>query len=212
MLKNLPTWVDVDPGLKADEDVFLGYLPESKISNLRLTVGKNARIRSGTVIYAGSKIGDNLETGHNVIIREENEIGCDLSIWSNSVIDYGCKIGDYVKIHSNCYIAQYTILEDHVFLAPGVVIANDLHPGCKFSKKCMKGPTLQKYVQVGINATILPFVIIREHSIIGAGSVVTKNIPPRCVAYGNPATVVGSIYDIKCVKGFTDKPYARDQP
>jgi len=204
---SLSTWVDIGSGLKADENVLLGYLPERKISNLKLTIGKNARIRSGTVVYAGSKIGDNLQTGHNVTIREENHIDCDLNIWSNSVVDYGCKIGDYVKIHCNCYIAQYTTLEDHVFLAPGVAIANDLHPGCKFSKECMKGPTLKRNVKVGVNVTILPFLTIHEHSIIGAGSVVTRDIPPRCVAYGNPAKVMGSIDKIKCLRGFTDKPY-----
>ena len=102
----------------------IGYKVNRKIVDKRLFIGKGAKVQSGTVIYEGSRIGRNLETGHNVVIREENKIGDNFSIWSNSVIDYGCKIGNNVKIHCNCYIAQFTTIEDDVFMAPGVTIAN----------------------------------------------------------------------------------------
>lgn len=168
-----------------DKTAIIGHNAERKIKNSRLIIGKGAKIRSGTVIYKGSEIGDHLETGHNVVIREENNIGNNFSIWSNSIIDYGCKIGDNVKIHSNCYVAQFTTIEDDVFLAPGVTIANDRYP----PSKNLIGPTIKKGARVGINATILPGVTIGEKALIGAGAVVTKDIPPRAVAYGNPAEV-----------------------
>ena len=76
-------------------------------------------LRSGSVLYLGSRIGARFQAGHNVVIREECEIGDDVSVWSNSVIDYGCRIGDRVKIHSNCYVAQFSEIEDEAFLAPG---------------------------------------------------------------------------------------------
>lgn len=193
---------DIDP------TVIVGYLPSREILDYHLSIGSNARIRSGTVIYAGSKIGDNLQTGHNVIIREKNVIGDDFYIWSNSMVDYGCIIGNNVKIHSNVYVAQFTVIEDNVFLAPGVMIANDLHPGCKYSGKCLKGPTIKRGAKIGVNVTLLPRVTIGEHCLVGAGSVVTEDIPPRSVAYGNPAKVRGSIDDLECVTGLTKKPYS----
>jgi len=101
----------------ADESVLVGY-PSPRCRPTLLAIGPDARLRSGTVVYAGSTLGRRLETGHNVIIREETRVGNDVSIWSNSVIDYGCVIGDRVKIHANCYVSQYTELEDDVFLAP----------------------------------------------------------------------------------------------
>jgi acetyltransferase-like isoleucine patch superfamily enzyme len=194
--------------VRCDAGVIVGYLsPRSGVSRV-LRIGDGAVVRAGTVIYAGSTIGDHMETGHNVVIREENEIGSHFSIWNNSVIDYGCKIGNGVKIHCNCYIAQFTILEDGVFLAPGVTIANDIHPGCPDSKPCMRGPTLKKGVQVGVNVTIVPFVTIGERSLIGSGAVVTRDIPPESVVYGNPARVHGTIHDLRCNTGIRDRgPY-----
>ena len=193
---------------KIDDGVLMAYLSPRPDIDRVLRIGDNAAVRSGTVIYAGSAIGEYLETGHNVIIREENVIGAHFSIWNNSVIDYDCKIGNNVKIHCNCYVAQYTTIEDDVFLAPGVTIANDIHPGCPDSKPCMKGPTLKKGVKVGVNATILPYIIIGERSLIGSGAVVTRDVPPDSVVYGNPATVRGSIHDLKCVTDIRDRgPY-----
>lgn len=194
-------------GSVVDVGAILGY-PAARGKNVDVvTIGNRARIRSGSVIYSGSKIGANLQTGHNVVIREENEIGDDFAVWNNTVIDYGCKIGSHVKIHCNCYVAQFTVIEDEAFMAPGVTIANDLHPGCEKSGDCMRGPHIGKGVQIGVNVTLVPMIEIGEHSLIGAGSVVTKDIPPYSLAYGNPARVVGDVRDMKCVTGLTDKPY-----
>ena len=81
------------------------------------------------MLYAGSRIGARLQTGHHVVIREDCEIGDDVSVWSNTVIDYGCRIGDGVKIHCNCYVAQYTEIGDGAFLAPGVTLRQRPLPG-----------------------------------------------------------------------------------
>ncbi|MBC7259166.1 MAG: N-acetyltransferase [Chloroflexi bacterium] len=190
-----------------DEGVLLGYPTGRDIPDRRLVVGPGARLRAGTVLYEGSVIGADFQTGHNVVVREENRIGDHVSIWSNSVVDYGCVIGHRVKIHTGVYVAQFTVIEDDVFLAPGVIITNDIHPGCPESKRCMKGPTIRRGAQVGGNVTILPYVEIGGFALIGAGSVVTKDIPARSVAYGNPARVVCRIDDLTCETGLTDKPY-----
>jgi acetyltransferase-like isoleucine patch superfamily enzyme len=190
-----------------EKGVVLCHRPGRKISNERVVIGDNAVIRSNTVIYSGVTAGENFETGHNVVVREENTIGDNCSIWSNSFVDYGCEIGSNVKIHCSVYVAQFTVIEDDVFLAPGVMIANDIHPGCEFSKKCMRGPIIKKGAQIGVNATVLPFVTIGERCIVGAGSVVTRDVPPGTVVLGNPARVVKSIDEVICSTGFTDKPY-----
>lgn len=196
--------VVLEDGYQVDPGVTLGYLSGRRIANIMLRVGPGARIRSGTVIYAGSTIGAGLETGHNVVVREENVIGDNLSIWNNSTIDYGCTIGDGVKIHCNVYVAQFTTLEDEVFLAPGVTIANDPHPVCGL---CMRGPTIKRGARVGVNVTLLSHITIGEGALIGAGSVVTNDIPAYSVAYGNPARLLKSVDELPCPFGLVERPY-----
>jgi acetyltransferase-like isoleucine patch superfamily enzyme len=184
----------------ADDGVLAGY-PVSLTEAGPLVLGAGARLRTGTVLYDGSTIGRRLETGHGVVIREGCEVGDDVSVWTNSVIDYGCRIGNRVKIHCNCYVAQYSELEDDVFLAPGVTIANDLYPGDRRSAELMAGPRIGAGAQIGVNVTILPFVRIGTGALIGAGSVVTRDIPARVVAFGNPAVPRRTVADLPAING-----------
>jgi acetyltransferase-like isoleucine patch superfamily enzyme len=181
--------------LAADPGVLVGY-PVSRAGAEPLVLGAGARLRSGTVLYDGSTIGLRLQTGHGVVIREGCEIGDDVSVWTNSVIDYDSRIGNRVKIHCNCYVAQYSELEDDVFLAPGVTIANDLYPGNRRSAELMAGPRIGAGAQIGVNVTILPFVRIGAGALIGAGSVVTRDIPAAAVAFGNPAVPRRSVAEL----------------
>lgn len=193
----------VGEGLESDPSAIIGY-PSSRTAARDLVVGEKAHIRSGTVVYLGSRIGARFQTGHNVIIREDCLIGDDVSVWSNTVVDYECRIGAHVKIHSNCYIAQFTEIEDDAFLAPGVTIANDLYPGHATSAAMMSGPFIGAGAQIGVNVTILPFVRIGKGCLIGAGAVVARDIPDGCVAFGNPATVRGHVRDLQAIETRVD--------
>lgn len=195
--------ITVGEGLIADPGAIIGYRP-SRAQRGPLVLGADAVIRSGSVIYLGSRIGARLQTGHNVVIRESCEIGDDVSVWSNSVVDYGCRIGDRVKIHANCYIAQFTEIRDGAFLAPGVTIANDLYPGQEPSAALMSGPWIGPGAQIGVNVTILPFVRVGAGCLIGAGAVVVRDIPDGTVAFGHPATVRGEVSDLAAIETRVD--------
>ncbi len=191
--------LDVGPGLVADPGVLLGY-PGSRGVRTHFVLGADARLRSGTVLYAGSRIGERFQSGHHVVVREECEVGDDVSVWSGSVVDYGCRIGDRVKIHTNCYVAQHTEIHDDAFLAPGVTVANDLYPGSEESARLMAGPLIGAGAQIGVNVTLLPFVRIGDGCLVGAGSVVTHDLPAGTVAYGNPARVAGRVADLRDIE------------
>ena len=206
-IPELSPLVRLGDGCIIDTTVLLGYPTGRRIESQELTIGDNARIRSGTVVYAGSRIGSDFETGHNVVIREENEIGDHVSIWSSTILGYGCRLGNRVKLHCNITVGEFSVIEDDVFISANSVLPNDLHPGCDFSAQCMRGPRICRGAQIGVNATILPFVTIGERALVGAGSVVTRDVPPGVVILGSPARVVKSIADIKCFTGLTDRPY-----
>ena len=190
--------VELGPGASIDPGVILGY-PSGRAGVSGPTrIGAGARLRAGSIIYAAVEIGDGFETGHHAIVREENRIGSHCTVWNHSTIDYGCVIGNRVRVHCNVYIAQFTTLEDDVFLAPGVTIANDPHPVCT---KCMQGPTIRQGARIGVNVTLLPLITIGEHALVGAGSVVTGDVPAGMLVAGNPARVVGPVDSLECPFG-----------
>ena len=167
-------------------------------------IGKNGCIRSGSVIYSNVVIGDGLQTGHGAVIREENVLGDGVQVWGGSCIDYGCRIGSNVKIQNNVYVAQFTVIEDDVFVGPGVTFTNDPHPVCT---ECMEGPTVRKGARIGGGAVLLPAVEIGEGALVGAGAVVTRDVPPGKVVAGNPARVTGDVGSLECRSGKKKKAY-----
>jgi len=199
--------VEIKGGAKIEEYVLIGKQPKNDCEKLR--IGKNAVIRSHTVIYAGSKIGDNFQTGHNVIIREKNIIGNDCSVGNNTTLEVGNRIGNKVKIHSNCIIGESVKISNNVWIGPSVVTLAILHPPCPKNDECAlkNSIVIEKNAKIGGNVTLAPGVVIGQNSLIGCGSVVTKNIPPDSVAVGNPAHVIKKIGDLECILGYYKTPY-----
>ena len=189
--------VDIGEGAVIGDFVIIGELPrDMKPGELRTRIGKNATIRSHTVIYAGNVIGDGFQTGHHVMIREENRIGDNVSIGTSSVVEHHVHIGDGVRIHSQAFIPEETTLEAGCWIGPNVVITNAKYPLSPGVKRSLKGATVRKKAKIGANATLLPGVIIGENALVGAGTVVTRDVPAGKVVVGNPAQVIRDISEL----------------
>ncbi|MEM2936424.1 MAG: DapH/DapD/GlmU-related protein, partial [Candidatus Bathyarchaeia archaeon] len=91
-------------------------------------IGKNCIIRSGSIIYEAVTVADGVETGHNVLIREGSVVGEGTLIGSSTQLDGTVKVGRNVKIQSNAYLPHLTVIEDEVFISPGVYFTNDPYP------------------------------------------------------------------------------------
>lgn len=111
-------------------------------------------------------------------------------------IDRYVKIGSHVRIHNKALIYQGVVIEDDVFIGPGVCFTNDRMPR-SYRKRSLTGKTWRvgKGASIGANATILPDVLIGPNAVIGAGSVVTKAVSAHLVVAGNPARPLGIVCD-----------------
>lgn len=152
-------------------------------------LGKGARVRAGAIIYADVKAGLNLQTGHNVMIREKTTMGDHVVVGTGTVIDGNVEIGDFVKIESNCYIPTHVTIGCRVFLGPNVTLTNDRYPLKMRDAYNPEGPILEDGVTLGGGVVVCPGVRIGVDSFVAAGAVVTKDVPPGSMVIGVPGEI-----------------------
>jgi acetyltransferase-like isoleucine patch superfamily enzyme len=180
----------VGPDAQIFEPVTLGFPSRENLSRkgfLGTTIGKNAILRSGTIIYCDVCIGEDFQTGHNVMIREKTRIGNRVAIGTATVIEGHTIIGDNVNLQSLVYIPTETCIGNQVFIGPNTVLTNDRYPPRNIGG--LKGPTLMDGAAIGANVTILPGICIGRGALVAAGSVVTRDVPDQRLAIGSPARI-----------------------
>jgi acetyltransferase-like isoleucine patch superfamily enzyme len=189
--------VTLGEGSVVEDFCIVGTPPRGmKDGDLATTIGDGAVIRSHTVVYAGNVIGKNFQTGNKVNIRESNRIGNNVSVGTLSVIEHHVEIADNVRIHTQVFIPEYSVLEEGCWIGPNVVFTNAKYPLAPGVKDSLAGPTIRKGAKIGANVTLLPGVVIGENALVGAGSVVVRDVPPGAVVAGNPARVIRQISDL----------------
>lgn len=183
--KNLFFGVDEkDPDRpKVHENVTLGV--SYKFRSKPPQIGKNALLRSNTVIYNDVEIGNDFQTGHGVLVRERTKIGDKVLLGTNTVIEGHCDIGSNISIQSNVYVPKNTLIEDYVFLGPCSCFTNDRYP--LRSDQKLEGPIIRKGASIGANSTFLSGIEVGEGAMVAAGAIVTRDIPPYYLAIGAPA-------------------------
>ena len=174
--------------------VIIGQPPRERMAGeSRTHIGGGAWINSHTVIYSGNTIGKNFRAGHSVLIREDNKIGDNVSVGSGSNVEHHVRIGNGVRLHSNVFVPELSILEDDCWLGPNVVLTNARYPASPSTKEKLVGAHIEQRAKIGANATVLPGVRIGAGALIGAGAVVTADVPPGAVVAGNPARIIKQV-------------------
>ncbi|MDD1719848.1 MAG: N-acetyltransferase [Methanoregulaceae archaeon] len=176
------------PGIRIFDPVTIGFPSRERLGSRDhpgTVIGRNALIRSGTILYCDVLIGNDFSSGHHVLIRERTTIGDQVSVGSFSVIEGNCRIGSFVNIQTMAFIPTNTDIGDHVFIGPHAVLTNDRYPPAR--GPALRGPELDDNAVIGAHATILPAVRIGEGSVVAAGAVVTKDVPAGHLAVGVPA-------------------------
>lgn len=160
-----------------------------------LVVGADVTICCGAVLYAGARVGDRTIIGDQSQLRERATIGADSVLGRGSSIDFQARVGSRVLIQTDVYITGGSVVEDDVFVGPGVVTTND-HAMARHPKgEPLRGPVLRRACRVGGGAVLVPGVEVGIEAFVAAGAVVTRDVGEREVVMGVPARVVRRVGD-----------------
>lgn len=168
-----------------------------------LIVGDDVTVCCGAVVYAGAQIGERAIIGDQSQVREGSRIGPRTVVGRASCVDFAAQIGARVLIQTGVYVTGGSVVEDDVFLGPGVCTTNDSAMGRHPAGEPLQGPTFRRACRVGGGVVLVPGVEIGEEAFVAAGAVVTKDVTAREVVMGVPARVVRWVPDEDLLEHWT---------
>jgi UDP-3-O-[3-hydroxymyristoyl] glucosamine N-acyltransferase len=160
-----------------------------------LVLEPGATVCCGAVVYAGAYIAAGAIIGDQAQVRENARVGSHSVVGRGSSVDFGAQVGERVLIQTGVYVTGASIVEDDVFLGPGVLTTNDHTMGRHPRGEPLLGPTFRRACRVGGGAVLVPGVVIGEEAFVAAGALVTRDVGEREVVMGVPARVVRRVGD-----------------
>jgi len=189
----------IGSGCVIEDHVVLGKRPRlSSASSARgevgaLELGECVTVCAGAVVLAGARIAASAIVGDQSFVRERSSIGADSVIGRGSVVDNDVTLGARVRVQSNVYLAAYTLVEDDVFIGPGVTSTNDHTMARHAPGEALRGAVLRRACRIGGGAVLVPGIEVGEEAFVAAGAVVTRDVPARAVVMGVPARVARDV-------------------
>lgn len=175
------------------EDVSIGafcIVGEDRPELDAVHVGDGSIIRSHSVVYRGTRLGERVQLGHGVLLRELCVVGNRVSIGSHTVVEHRVVLGDGVRLHSRCFVPEFSVLEDGAWLGPGVIVTNARYPNRPDTKEKLEGVHIERGATIGAGCVLLPGVRIGAGALVGAGAVVVRDVAPETKVVGNPGRVL----------------------
>jgi len=154
-------------------------------------VGSGCIVGTHAVIYGGAALDERVLVADLATIREQVTVGERTIVGRGVSVENFCTIGRRCKIETEAYITAHSVIEDFVFIAPGVVTSNDAFAGRTEERfKHFRGVTIRRGARVGVGATILPGIEIGADAMIAAGALLTRSAEAGMIYMGSPARAV----------------------
>jgi UDP-2-acetamido-3-amino-2,3-dideoxy-glucuronate N-acetyltransferase len=154
------------------------------------SLGDGVTVGALAVVLAGAQIADRCVVADQAHVRERVKIGVDTVVGRAASIENDVLLGARVKLQTGAYITAWSVVEDDVFVAPGVLLTNDPTAGRRGADQELRGAVLRRACRLGGGAVLLPGVEVGQEAFVGAGAVVTRDVPARALVMGVPARVV----------------------
>lgn len=163
----------------------------------------SAYVHPSADVSAEATLGAGTKVWHQAQVREGARVGRECILGKGSYVDKDVTVGDFCKIQNGAFVFHGFNLEDGVFVGPGAMLLNDLHPRAinpdgspKSDADWEASEGLIRYgAAIGGAAVVLPGVTVGRMALVGAGAVVTRNVPDRGIVTGNPARLRGFACD-----------------
>jgi acetyltransferase-like isoleucine patch superfamily enzyme len=189
----------IGDGCSIEDHAVLGKRPRlARHSQARgevgvLELGAGVSVGAGAIVFAGASVAAQAILGDQCFVRERTSIGEGSVIGRGSVLDNDVLVGARVRLQTNVYVTAFTIVEDDVFLGPGVITTNDDTMARHGPQAPVRGATLRRACRVGAGAVLTPGVEVGEEAFVAAGAVVASDVRARAVVMGVPARVVREV-------------------
>lgn len=165
-----------------------------------LELGAEVTVCCGAVVYAGATVGAGAIIGDQAQVREGSRIGERSVIGRASCVDFNATVGSRVSIQTGVYVTSWALVEDDVFLGPGVLMTNDDTMGRHPKGERLDAPVVRRAARIGGATVLVPGVEIGEEAFVGAGAVVTRDVGAREVVLGLPARMVRRVDEAELIE------------
>ena len=204
---------EIGPDVVIEDGAVLGKRPRLRPGSSApadasgpLVIAREATICCGAVVYAGARVGVGAIIGDQAQVREGATIGEGTVVGRGSAVEFGAQVGARVSIQTDVYVTALSIVEDDVFLGPGVLTTNDDTMARHDGSQPLRGPILRRACRIGSGAVLVPGVEVGEEAFVAAGAVVSADVPARAVVMGVPARVVREVPESDLIERWRGRP------